>query len=170
MFYFNFFAKKDVVLRMDIRDWCILGRHRWEAVFSFFFAQQGAQSFSLEVVCIFVCVFRAEGVCPPWPLPHLYRHPSVYWLMKNSWVCVWEQRNNFQYLASYEYRWCWTLVYCGGVREGVWGRMCVAGIVAGWGQQAWVIPVTGREGRDSLDSKPTITNAAAVNQTIRVKE
>ncbi len=44
--------------------------------------------------------------------------------------------------------------------------MCVAGIVAGWGQQAWVIPVTGREGRDSLDSKPTITNAAAVNQTI----
>ncbi len=154
---------------MDIRDWCILGRHRWEAVFSFFCSARCSVVF-FRGSCIFVCVFRAEGVCPPWPLPHLYRHPSVYWLMKNSWVCVWEQRNNFQYLARL---WIQMMLNFGVLRWRTWrcwGCMCVAGIVAGWGQQAWVIPVTGREGRDSLDSKPTITNAAAVNQTIRVKE
>ncbi len=57
--------------------------------------------------------------------------------------------------------WCIAVAYVK-----VFGAYVCSCIVAGWGQQAWVIPVTGREGRDSLDSKPTITNAAAVNQTI----
>lgn len=99
----------------------------YSVFFFFFFAQQGAQPFSLEVVCIFVCVFRAEGVCPPWPLPHLYRHPSVYWLMKNSWVCVWEQRNNFQYLARL---WIQMMLNFGVLRWRTW--RCLGAYVCSW--------------------------------------
>lgn len=139
-------------------------------------------SFRGGMCLCFVCVFRVEGVCPPWPLPHLYRHPSVYWLMKNSWVCVWEQRNNFQYLARL---WIQMMLNFGVLRWRLWrclgayecsryrGRLRSAGLMRGWGssgstRMCWVRRVahrrhvTGPGGAGKTATpKPTATNAAA---------